>query len=157
MYRHCKNINIILWSRKYYSVNQHGQSFDFGVISCFESVTLSAKNIDLFALNLASSCVIWLLRPTSLSCILVSLEMVSGCLGTVFCWKVNISHIRKFKFCFQQLLSNQALRDSIIDWYVVTWSHSMQQVMSAFQKRSALDVVLRQLVGNIPILSIMTL
>ncbi len=33
----------------------------------------------------------------------------------------------------------------------------MQQVMPAFQKRSARDVVLRQRVGNIPILSIMTL
>ncbi len=33
----------------------------------------------------------------------------------------------------------------------------MQQAMPAFQKRSALDVVLRQRVGNIRILSIMTL
>ena len=33
----------------------------------------------------------------------------------------------------------------------------MQQAMPAFQKRSALDVVLSQRVGNIPFLSIMTL
>ncbi len=48
-------------------------------------------------------------------------------------------------------------RDSNTNSYVETWTHFMQQVMPTFQKRSALHVVFSQRVGNIPILSILSL